>query len=122
MVALPTRADLKYPQPKRVGQVNHLKQPNPDGVGSVEQAVLDETALLAKAAERPATVAGARAMARILDDDALLAMHPQAVRQLQVILNELHSVTKRKSKGRLAAVQQMTKVKRLGPSAKRAST
>ncbi len=77
--------------------------------------MLDETAPLTKAAERPATVAGARVMARILDDNALVAMHPQAARQLQVILNELHSHTKRKSKGRLAAVQQMTRVKRPVP-------
>lgn len=42
--------------------------------------MLDETAPLSKAGERPATVAGARAMARILDDDALVAMHPQAAR------------------------------------------
>jgi hypothetical protein len=112
VVAFPNRAHLKSPMSKRVGQVSLSTQPDSDRVGSVEQALLDETAPLPKAAERPATVAGACAMARILDDDALVAMHPQAVRQLQVILNELHSVTKRKSKGRLAAVQQMTKVKR----------
>ena len=77
--------------------------------------MLDETAPLPKAAERPATVAGARAMARILDNDALVAMHPQAARQLQVVLNELHSVKKRKSNGRLVAVQQMTRVQRPAP-------
>jgi hypothetical protein len=90
----------------------HLDHLISKGIGLVEQGVLHETAPLAKTAERPATLAGARAMARILDNDALMAMHPQAVRQLQVILNELHSATKKKSRGRLAAVQQMTKVKR----------
>jgi hypothetical protein len=88
-----TRADLKLPKSKSVGQRSYLTQPNPDGVGSVEQAVLDEIAPLAKAAERRAAVAGARAMASILDDDALVAMHPQAARHLQVMMNELHSPT-----------------------------
>lgn len=54
-----------------------------------------------------AMVAGGRAMARILDNGALVAMHPQSARQLQAILRELHCGVKKKSNGRLAVVQQM---------------
>jgi hypothetical protein len=111
VVTFPAGRELKSPKPKRVG-LSHLTQRNPEGVGSVEQAVLDETGSLLKSSERPAMVACARAMARILDNDALVGMHPQSARQLQAVLNELHSSTKRKSKGRLAALQQMTKVKK----------
>jgi hypothetical protein len=102
---------MKSPKSISVGQVTHLSQRNPYDAGSVDRAVLDETASLLKSSERPAMVACARAMARILDNDALVAMHPQAARQLQVILNELRSGAKRKSQGRLVAVQQLSKVK-----------
>lgn len=78
-------------------------------VGSVEQAVLDETELLTGIAERPSLVAGALCLARVLDNDLLISMHPQTARQLQAILRELHCGTKKKSKGRLASVQQMTR-------------
>lgn len=84
---------------------------NPKAVGLVEQAVIDEAALLTGAAERPGMVAGARAMARILDTDDLVAIHPQTARQLQAILHELHTSARKKSRGRLASVQEMTRRK-----------
>jgi hypothetical protein len=82
---------------------------NPNGSGFVEQAVVEETTSLTKAVACPGMVANALAMARILDTDDLVGMHPQAARQLQAILCELHLGTKKKSKGRLASVQQMTR-------------
>jgi hypothetical protein len=112
VVAFPTGAEMKSSNSICIGQVNHSSQRNLHTVGSVDQAVLDETASLLKSSERPAMVACARALAHILDNDALVAMHPQAARQPQAILNELHSGPKKKSKGRLAVVQQMTRAKR----------
>lgn len=76
-------------------------------VGPVEEAVSEEAASSAVAPERPAIVAMAKAMARILDSDDLVAMHPQAARQLQASLTQLAPRVK-KSKGRLAAVRGMT--------------
>lgn len=81
----------------------------PKAVGSVEQAVLEETAPLPKSAEQPALVAGAIAMAHVLDNDSLVSMHPAAARQLQAVLQELHRGPKRKSNGRLAAVRMMSR-------------
>ena len=52
-------------------------------------------------------------MARILDDQQLVSMWPQAARQLQALLDGLRSGAKKKSRGRLAAVQAMTGVKRV---------
>jgi hypothetical protein len=62
------------------GEAEAKTTAKPKIVGSVEQAVLDEVAPLPAASERPGMVACALAMARILDNDALVSMHPQAAR------------------------------------------
>jgi hypothetical protein len=77
--------------------------------GMVEKSVVAEAEQFS---ERPGMVAGALAMARIIDNPSLVHLWPQSTRQLQAILDGLRSGTKKKSRDRLAAVQQMTAVGR----------
>jgi hypothetical protein len=80
--------------------------------GEVEAAVIAETEPLPAAGQRPSDVANARAMARILDDEARVHQWPAAAQRLTSILTELHGDGKRKARGsRLAGVQQMVRVK-----------
>jgi hypothetical protein len=103
---------VAMPTGKPTVKANVKVETKPNAVGSAEQAVIDETGQLTSAADRPAVVAAARAMARILDDQQLVSMWPQAARQLQALLDGLRSgVKKKKSGGRLAAVQAMTRAK-----------
>lgn len=77
-------------------------------VGMVEQGVIDECAGFAQSVARPAMVAQARSLARILDDSRRVPLWAQTSRQLTAILNDLRGSAKRKTRGRLAQVQRMT--------------
>lgn len=83
-------------------------KPSPASPGPVETAVRVECDAMPIAKERPATVQQALAMARILDDIDQQGMWNQASRQLHTLLESLRVNTKRKSKGRLAAIQAIT--------------
>lgn len=80
------------------------KEPGPH-----EQAVIDECANLSLAQERPAMVMAARNAAKIMDTPKQAALHTQASRQMVSILNDLRGSSKKKSGGRLAKVQSMTR-------------
>ena len=78
-----------------------------------EQAVIDVCADLIVddgfvTQTRPDVVAGARTMARILDDPEMSMTHATVRRQLRLDMDSLRSATVKKSKGRLAAIQRMT--------------
>ena len=77
-------------------------------MGDIEKAVIEETSGLSIAAERPAMVATARSMARILDNPKQAALHPTTSRQLTSILNDLRGQSKKRTRSRLASVQRMT--------------
>jgi hypothetical protein len=102
------RAAAALVKPKLVGLPTNT---TPNGPGEVEAATIAETACYAET--RPAMVAQAKALGRIIDNESLVSMHPATSRQLQSVLTELHSATKRKAKGRLASVQSMTHVRRV---------
>lgn len=76
--------------------------------GETELAVLEECRSLSLAEQRPAMVATAQRMARILDNQSLTALWPTTSRQLTAILNDLRGGSRSKRKGRLSSVQSMT--------------
>ncbi len=63
--------------------------PIPAGPGRVEAAVDAEIAMLSTASKRPGLVAGALAMARILDNPLATPQHAPAMRRMQDALAEL---------------------------------
>lgn len=79
---------------------------DPRMMGSVESGVIAQTREYVD--ERPGDVAMAIVAAKILDTPERVAIHPQTMRQLQSILASLNAGKRKKSRGRLAAVQAMT--------------
>jgi hypothetical protein len=75
--------------------------------GEVERAVKSQLADFTS--EFPTQVEMALVAARILDNDDRVALHPTTLRQLGAIVEGLTAGKKKKSRGRLAAVQDMTK-------------
>lgn len=84
------------------------KPDTPHVPGETERAVIAECSSLSMADQRPAMVALATRMARILDNAELTTLWPTTSRQLQAVLNDLRGGSRTKRKGRLAAVQGMT--------------
>jgi hypothetical protein len=81
---------------------------SPDTLGDNEAAVIAQCENMGQvAADKPAIVSQAKTLARILDDPTLMPMHASTSRQLQALLASLDG-PKKKSRGRLAAVQAMT--------------
>lgn len=76
--------------------------------GECELAVIVETDAISAAEQRPGMVSAAIRMARILDNEALVALHPTTSRQLTGILETLRAQSIGKRRGRLATVQKMT--------------
>lgn len=86
-------------------------------IGEMEQAVIDAATKLDALEDKPDIVMLARNMARILDNPKQVALHPSTNRQLMALMGQLRGdggggSGKRKSRGRLATVQKMTKSKR----------
>jgi hypothetical protein len=85
-------------------------------IGEMEQAVIDAATKLGALEDKPDIVMLARNMARILDNPKQVALHPSTNRQLMALMGQIRgtdsSGSKRKSRGRLATVQRMTKSKR----------
>jgi hypothetical protein len=75
-------------------------------VGEVERAVRGQ--LKDFAADNPTQVEMAIVAAKILDNPERVALHPTTIRQLGQIVEGLTAGKKKKSRGRLAAVQSMT--------------
>jgi hypothetical protein len=75
--------------------------------GEVERAVKSQLADFTS--EFPTQVEMALVAARILDNEERVALHPTTLRQLGAIVEGLTAGKKKKSRGRLAAVQEMTK-------------
>jgi hypothetical protein len=75
-------------------------------VGINEEAVRDQCAASARAADQPATVAQAITLSRILDNDRFAAIHANVGRQLNALMMQLDG-PKTKRKGRLAVVTTM---------------
>jgi hypothetical protein len=75
--------------------------------GEVERAV--HLQLKDFTAEFPTQVEMALVAARILDNSELVTLHPTTLRQLGAIVESLTAGKKKKSRGRLAAVQDMTR-------------
>lgn len=84
------------------------KVPTPR-IGPVERSIIDECAGLSIAVERPGVVEMARCLAKIMDDKKSIGLWPTTSRQLQVMLNDLRGNSKRKTRGRIAKVQNMTR-------------
>jgi hypothetical protein len=76
-------------------------------VGDIEQAVIDECAMLPVAAERPALVMATRLMARIMDNPELQALHVKASRELEYNMSFLRPT--RKPKHQRASVHLLTR-------------
>jgi hypothetical protein len=79
----------------------------PEPIGEYEAAVREQCDSSPRRDDRPGTVAQCVAMARILDNPLLVAMHPQTSRQLHTLLTSLDGPPK-KSRGHLIAIQRMT--------------
>lgn len=90
----------------------------PAKIGEMEQSIIDACKLIDRATEQPDMVMMARKMARILDNPKALPLHNSSTRQLTGIMATLRGTGagsaggKRKSGGRLATVQSMTRSKR----------
>lgn len=82
-------------------------QPVSRGPGDNERAVREECAGLSLSDDRPAMVAQAVTLARILDNPKSMAMWPTTSRQLTAILNDLRGNSKKRTRSRLASVQRM---------------
>jgi hypothetical protein len=76
-------------------------------VGPNEAAVREQAEASPKADSMPGTIAQARTLARILDNPEYSPLHAQVSRQIHALLLSLDT-PKKKSRGRLYAVQQMT--------------
>jgi hypothetical protein len=76
-------------------------------IGDMERSVIDECDGLSLSHERPAMVAQARVLSRILDNPKQAALHPTTSRQLTQILNDLRGNSKKRTRSRLASVQRM---------------
>jgi hypothetical protein len=83
--------------------------------GAVELAVRAQCQPLPAAGDRPATVAQAIALAKILDNPAFAPMHATTSRQLNLLLTSLDDGHKKKTKGKLGLIVAMT------PSQKKAA-
>jgi hypothetical protein len=98
-------------QDDSVPKSHHAKK-----IGEMEQAVIDAATKLGALEDKPDIVMLARNMARILDNPKQVALHPSTNRQLMALMGQIRgtdsSGSKRKSRGRLATVQRMTKSKR----------
>lgn len=76
-------------------------------MGEVETAVMAEVSGLSTTKTRPALVATARSLARVLDTPMAIAQHPSAAHRLAEMLRELRKGSDVRG-GRLASVQRMT--------------
>jgi hypothetical protein len=74
--------------------------------GAVERSVTEQLSVYAK--DEPVRVQMALSCARILDNMDRVALHATTVRQLEGIVDKLTAGKKKKSRGRLATVQNMT--------------
>jgi hypothetical protein len=82
------------------------RAPRADKRGEVERAVRAQ--LKDFAADNPTQVQMAIVAAQILDNPERVALHPTTIRQLGQIVEGLTAGKKKKSRGRLAAVQALT--------------
>lgn len=78
------------------------------GPGQVEQAWIEQTSMLRKADNNPLAVAMGIPLCRLLDDPAMAPMWPTASGKLQALRASLEG-PKKKSRGRLVAVQAITR-------------
>ncbi|BBX38921.1 hypothetical protein [Mycobacterium simiae] len=78
-------------------------------IGPTEQAVIDECATLPKAAECPTVVAQARKVARAIDNPKQESYISRNSHELRDLMGLLRDRPKKKSGGRLAVVQQMSR-------------
>jgi hypothetical protein len=84
-------------------------EPKPRGpkpMGENELAVMQQ--LSDYAASHPSTVTQAKTIARILDNDEMIPLHPTASRQLDKLIAGLTAKRKPKARGRLSTVIAMT--------------
>lgn len=101
-----TTDDIDWPgKPKDAGHLGRT----PRVAGAVEKATAEECEALSIAQERPGMVEQAKQLARIMDNPKQIGLWPTTSRQLTSILNDLRGNSRKKSKGRLAKVQAMTK-------------
>jgi hypothetical protein len=89
--------------------------PVPVAPGANEAAVRAQCAGLPAAADHPATVEQAVVLARILDDPKYAPMFATTSRQLHALLQSLDKGARKRTKGKLAAIIELT------PSQKRAA-
>jgi hypothetical protein len=95
------------PKTKRRSMSQEMMMPTEGG--PTELAVIAQCEDNPRAAERPATVAQARTLARILDTPEMFPTHATASNSLQKLLASLDAPNRgRKSKGRLHSVIRMT--------------
>lgn len=103
---------------RQPSQDDSVKTSNAKKIGEMEKAVVDAATKLDAAEDKPDIVMMARNMARILDNPKQVALHPSTNRQLMALMTQLRGDGspgrggRRKSGGRLAAVQKMTRSKR----------
>lgn len=99
---------VAFPNSK-TGQSQPPQTPTPlPEPGTNELAVIEFFDSLDDSPKTKLLAMQARTQARILDDHNLSPMHPQANRQLSQLVVQADPTPKKKSKGRLAAVQAMT--------------
>lgn len=83
---------------------SNTKQNN---TGAMERAVAEQLAPYAE--ESPAYVQLAVSLAQVIDDPDRASVRHQNARQLQAVMDKLGQGKKKKSRGRLAAVQAITR-------------
>lgn len=113
------RKAVVVPRKPRAATESNVSDPNV--IGAMEKAIIEECADLPRAKERPTLVVAARNLAKVVDNPKLSSIHTSTTKQIMVLLADLHgdddkskATGRRKSGGRLATVGNLTKVKRKG--------
>lgn len=95
----------KHRTSKAAGKPSSTKKK--PAMGEYEEAIRSQ--LEAYTESDPGYVAMAVAGARILDNPEAWRMHPQAIQRIQSVTDKLGQSKRKKSRGRLAAVQAITR-------------
>ena len=100
------QAESDYQRARRCRQREQVCDPVQSEPGPVEVGVEAEIAGLTQA--RPGLAAAALAMAKIMDNPAVVSSQPAAAKVLAALLDKLHSSLAQNRRGRLAVVRTLT--------------
>lgn len=98
----------EYRSRRMAGEVGADPVVDPSVIGAVESAVRLELVDVVQTGSRPALVATAVALARVLDNPRAMSVQPAAARQLKAILEDLRNGSDVRGRSRLSVVRALT--------------